>query len=471
MNHKAAILSLTLVLMSAFQARALPDLIVEDIWSEPALLTAGQPFTFWARVRNVGLSNSLVQCQIQLHGNGAEIFVFPQLTIPPLAPGQAYTVSKSGIEPPMGSNVYIAAAIVDPWDVVTELSEGNNMRQETWPVQGSGPDLIVTDLRTDPVSPISGEDFTCYAVIKNQGNESIPIFTGFNAAFFVGGNNVGTSRYVTAFFSFAPGSTVTVSRTVQAPAAGAVTITVHTDWNNEIGETNETNNSRSEGITVLPGQVLCVSTNASGFEYAPNQQAFDVWNGGNGTLVFTTSANRAWIATDPPAGSSTGPAETVTVTIDVAGLLVGVTGGTVSVKSGVGTSNVAVTVTVADLDGDGIPDGWETKHFGSPANCNPHLDWDQDTQNNKDEWIAGTDPTNRNSRFVFGSVDLTEDGGNIRIAWPTLPGRLYDVFWAEHMTDTFLPLGQNLPHTQTFYLDTTAPQSGYYQVDVRLETP
>ena len=130
-----------------------------------------------------------------------------------------------------------------------------------------------------------------------------------------------------------------------------------------------------------------------------------------------------------------------------------------------------MTVTIADADGDSIPDGWETRHFGSSANCNPNIDWDSDGHSNRDEWIAGTDPTNRYSRFTFAAVGLNEGGGNIRIQWPSLPGRLYNVYWAQNITDEFLPLGENLPYTQNTYLDSIAPPSGFYGVDVRMENP
>lgn|GEM_PF-1399862 len=43
-----------LLLLSASMARALPDLVVEDIWSSPGSLTEGEGFSLYARVRNTG---------------------------------------------------------------------------------------------------------------------------------------------------------------------------------------------------------------------------------------------------------------------------------------------------------------------------------------------------------------------------------------------------------------------------------
>ena len=67
-----------------------------------------------------------------------------------------------------------------------------------------------------------------------------------------------------------------------------------------------------------------------------------------------------------------------------------------------GSDTVAITniIQCIDTDGDGIPDWWETEHFGSPTRCNPHLDPDGDWFSNLEEYQLLTDPRDRNSQLI-----------------------------------------------------------------------
>jgi hypothetical protein len=47
-----------------------------------------------------------------------------------------------------------------------------------------------------------------------------------------------------------------------------------------------------------------------------------------------------------------------------------------------------------DEDGDDLPDTWETLYFGSPEDCQPEDDPDEDGLSNAEECAALTDPTN-----------------------------------------------------------------------------
>jgi hypothetical protein len=60
---------------------------------------------------------------------------------------------------------------------------------------------------------------------------------------------------------------------------------------------------------------------------------------------------------------------------------------------GVGSSLAVITI-VADTDGDGLPDDWETAHGLSPLNpADRDLDSDSDGLSNHEEYVAGTSPT------------------------------------------------------------------------------
>ena len=59
---------------------------------------------------------------------------------------------------------------------------------------------------------------------------------------------------------------------------------------------------------------------------------------------------------------------------------------------------------LADSDGDGMPDGWEMNHGLSPIVSDATGNPDNDEQNNRQEYVADTDPTNAASCFHITAV-------------------------------------------------------------------
>lgn len=84
-----------------------------------------------------------------------------------------------------------------------------------------------------------------------------------------------------------------------------------------------------------------------------------------------------------------------------------------------------------DTDGDGMPDWWEMKYFGSPTGANPFDDPDGDGVNNLDEYLQGGNPI-KDSRwgevwavsvlFYLDTIGMTidTDGDGIPDWWETL---------------------------------------------------
>ncbi len=56
-----------------------------------------------------------------------------------------------------------------------------------------------------------------------------------------------------------------------------------------------------------------------------------------------------------------------------------------------------------DMDGDGLPDAFEERHYGGRVNTDGTDDLDKDGQNDSAEFIAGTDPTDNSSLFGFAT--------------------------------------------------------------------
>jgi Bacterial TSP3 repeat len=75
-----------------------------------------------------------------------------------------------------------------------------------------------------------------------------------------------------------------------------------------------------------------------------------------------------------------------------------------------------------DVDGDGIPNGWEQAHGLDPFNPNDaNLDNDGDGMSNLQEFLAGTDPTNGAS--FFGMTAIAREGNNVRVTWAMGSGK------------------------------------------------
>lgn len=79
-----------------------------------------------------------------------------------------------------------------------------------------------------------------------------------------------------------------------------------------------------------------------------------------------------------------------------------------------------------DDNADGLPDSWQVKFFGANpfAWPSPGIDTDGDGNTDRDEFLAGTDPTNYSSALRT-SLESTELG--TVLAWNSQPGGLYQI--------------------------------------------
>jgi len=151
----------------------------------------------------------------------------------------------------------------------------------------------------------------------------------------------------------------------------------------------------------------------------------------------------------------------------------------------VGTDDNFYIVTTANMDANanGMPDGWEIHYFlGTNAqNGGPTDDWDSDGCGNLDEYIAGTDPTNKNSRFqlVIGPTN-----GLVEVQFPAVGTGMYYYsgvtrsYKMEHSTDLLFANGwsgiqnyTNIPGAdQTVAYTSSAPDNVcFYRAKVSLQ--
>jgi hypothetical protein len=96
---------------------------------------------------------------------------------------------------------------------------------------------------------------------------------------------------------------------------------------------------------------------------------------------------------------------------------------------------------VSDADNDGLPDDWENLHDLSTdddgsvdINNGPDGDPDLDGLSNYVEWLVGLNPRLiDNSAFPKLGIDRIQ--GGVRLSFPTLPGRSYQLRVSEELDE------------------------------------
>lgn len=129
-----------------------------------------------------------------------------------------------------------------------------------------------------------------------------------------------------------------------------------------------------------------------------------------------------------------------------------------------------------DDDNDGIPDVWEERYGQDPLNADDaHDDGDEDGADNLEEYIAGTAPTNKTSRFEITSVDSRSAATEFVLQWPCASNRVYSV---ERSADLIAGAWECIASNMTpvlpdnVYTDKPPVIEGtlYYRVNVRIDS-
>jgi len=88
----------------------------------------------------------------------------------------------------------------------------------------------------------------------------------------------------------------------------------------------------------------------------------------------------------------------------------------------------------SDTDHDGMDDDWEMAYFGTLARDGMG-DFDNDGHSDRQEFLAGTDPTNSGS--ILRVLTLTPlGGGGTRVIWSASPGKSYRVQFKDDLNDS-----------------------------------
>jgi len=194
----------------------------------------------------------------------------------------------------------------------------------------------------------------------------------------------------------------------------------------------------------------------------------------SGTATLTTDYTRTATSIVIAAGSTAGTITLTavqdavyetneTIVVDITSVVNGTENGTQQA-----TATIVDDDSAADSDSDGLPDSWETTHFKGATNATATADSDGDGFNNLYEYISDTNPTNKSSYFNMSSTRNSTAGAVIR--WAACSGRVYGVYWATNLQNSFQPLKTNIIPPQASYTDTThnANSRLFYKVKVQM---
>jgi hypothetical protein len=82
------------------------------------------------------------------------------------------------------------------------------------------------------------------------------------------------------------------------------------------------------------------------------------------------------------------------------------------------------TIDPGQLDTNGLPIAWELLNFGRQG-IDPNADPDGDGMNNRQEYLAGTNPNDANSKLVITDFGAPSDGTQANVTWQSVLTRNY----------------------------------------------
>lgn len=132
------------------------------------------------------------------------------------------------------------------------------------------------------------------------------------------------------------------------------------------------------------------------------------------------------------------------------------------------TSVPAVVAILADTDGDGIPDVWESNYFGSPTGADHNFDSDGDGMSNGQEYIAGTDPSNGLS---YLKIDSLSASGGATVKFGAISNRTYSVQYADELGSGSWSRLADVPARATNRVETILDSNFTANRSYRLVTP
>lgn len=112
-----------------------------------------------------------------------------------------------------------------------------------------------------------------------------------------------------------------------------------------------------------------------------------------------------------------------------------------------GTLNLAFAPSSGDSNGNGIPDLWEIRYFGTSTNINATTDADQDGLTDYYEYLARTNPTNAASFLAVAAASTFPVANRAMILrWYSISGTFYNVECSSNLVG-WITIESDIPAT------------------------
>lgn len=221
----------------------LPDLIVQSITQSPVSSIVVDTRIFYVIVKNQGLNLS-GGCNLALYFNETDVLYH---AVPMLVPGQTIMMSVNWLAE---TNSIIVKAVVDINEQINETNESNNTKTVKIGIPRPSPntDMTIESIAWTPANPSIDDTIIVTASIKNKG----PGQAGTSHVDYYMDDTFLDSVYVD---QIGAGKTI-VNFVTWQPTPGKHIIKVIADCDNNVAESNETNNEKTMTISVSAPDLL-----------------------------------------------------------------------------------------------------------------------------------------------------------------------------------------------------------------------
>jgi len=222
------------------------DLAIDKIYINPTDPTTNGNITAYVKVKNIGSCKSEVSVVALRIGGSSTLHTFP---VPELRVNADHMVSRNFVLNTAGN--FRITAYCDHQNQVSESNEMNNSKYHSFRVRGSGvstgwlSDLVISVINITPSNPRTSDNIEFQITVKNIGTaDANASVVGVR----VGGGSIRTFPVP----AINQGRTQTVYlRNITLSTPQNYRVTAYADYNKQVNERDENNNSKYKSFTVV----------------------------------------------------------------------------------------------------------------------------------------------------------------------------------------------------------------------------